>query len=532
MRADVSLRGAAYAAAPLALAAGWLDARARGAPASRHDHARPLGRSRRCHAAAAAAPALPLVVSLHGSDVYVAETFAPARVAARAAFRRAGFVTACSDDLARRAIALGADRGADRDGAVRRRRRTLHARRLGARRCGAQELGVGARRAALSSRRAASCARRGSSISSTRWPRVPGAVLAIAGDGTLARRAARARPRRRRRRDGCGSSATRRRTAWASTSRRPTWSACRRSATTAATSTDCRMSCWRRWRRGRRSSRRRPAASASVVERRRHRARRCRNAMWRRSRSALSADRAIPRRGRAMGDSGRALVEARFRLGAAPRSGSRPLTPGRLPSSRWRELRFTAHPCRSLPPRSQGSVCSFPPTTTAGRSPAWSSPRCTGRARADVGLRGDHRQRRQRRLRPRRSPTSWRGTYPEVRVVHHARNRGYGGALRSGFEAATRDLVFYTDGDAQYDPTEMAVLWARARRRRRPRQRLQDQPVGPVASDRDRTHLSSHGEAAVRVEGARRRLRLPAVAPVDLRTGARSKRAAASSASR
>ena len=51
-------------------------------------------------------------------------------------------------------------------------------------------------------------------------------------------------------------------------------------------------------------------------------------------------------------------------------------------------------------------------------------------------------------------------TYPEVRVVHHARNRGYGGALRSGFEAATRELVFYTDGDAQYDPKEMAVLWA------------------------------------------------------------------------
>ncbi len=51
-------------------------------------------------------------------------------------------------------------------------------------------------------------------------------------------------------------------------------------------------------------------------------------------------------------------------------------------------------------------------------------------------------------------------TYPQVRVVHHAHNRGYGGALRSGFEAATRELVFYTDGDAQYDPKEMAVLWA------------------------------------------------------------------------
>ena len=52
-------------------------------------------------------------------------------------------------------------------------------------------------------------------------------------------------------------------------------------------------------------------------------------------------------------------------------------------------------------------------------------------------------------------------TYPEVRVVHHEGNRGYGGALRSGFAAATRDLVFYTDGDAQYDPSEMAVLWER-----------------------------------------------------------------------
>jgi glycosyltransferase involved in cell wall biosynthesis len=50
-------------------------------------------------------------------------------------------------------------------------------------------------------------------------------------------------------------------------------------------------------------------------------------------------------------------------------------------------------------------------------------------------------------------------TYPEVKVVHHGRNRGYGGALQSGFKSATRDLVFYTDGDAQYDPSEMTRLW-------------------------------------------------------------------------
>jgi len=52
-------------------------------------------------------------------------------------------------------------------------------------------------------------------------------------------------------------------------------------------------------------------------------------------------------------------------------------------------------------------------------------------------------------------------TYPHVRVVHHATNRGYGGALQTGFRSATKELIFYTDGDAQYDPSELAALWAR-----------------------------------------------------------------------
>jgi glycosyltransferase involved in cell wall biosynthesis len=45
-----------------------------------------------------------------------------------------------------------------------------------------------------------------------------------------------------------------------------------------------------------------------------------------------------------------------------------------------------------------------------------------------------------------------------LRVVRHPRNRGYGAALRSGFEAATKDLIFYTDGDGQYDPAELPLL--------------------------------------------------------------------------
>jgi len=48
--------------------------------------------------------------------------------------------------------------------------------------------------------------------------------------------------------------------------------------------------------------------------------------------------------------------------------------------------------------------------------------------------------------------------YPALRVVTHEKNRGYGGALRSGFSNATKDLIFYTDGDAQYDPREIALL--------------------------------------------------------------------------
>jgi glycosyltransferase involved in cell wall biosynthesis len=47
---------------------------------------------------------------------------------------------------------------------------------------------------------------------------------------------------------------------------------------------------------------------------------------------------------------------------------------------------------------------------------------------------------------------------PLLRVVTHPENRGYGGALRSGFEAAKKEYVFYTDGDGQYDVGELPRL--------------------------------------------------------------------------
>jgi glycosyltransferase involved in cell wall biosynthesis len=108
LQADVRLKNAAWMAAPLAMAAGWFKAMR-------------VAQKKRAHVmhghwvvpggviAAAAQPQLPLVVSLHGSDVFVAERTPPAGVAARRVFARAGAVTACSEDLARRAVALGAD---------------------------------------------------------------------------------------------------------------------------------------------------------------------------------------------------------------------------------------------------------------------------------------------------------------------------------------------------------------------------------------------------------------------------------------
>lgn len=46
-----------------------------------------------------------------------------------------------------------------------------------------------------------------------------------------------------------------------------------------------------------------------------------------------------------------------------------------------------------------------------------------------------------------------------LRVVEHETNRGYGGALQSGFAAARYELVFYTDGDGQYDVRELTRLY-------------------------------------------------------------------------
>lgn len=50
---------------------------------------------------------------------------------------------------------------------------------------------------------------------------------------------------------------------------------------------------------------------------------------------------------------------------------------------------------------------------------------------------------------------SLNATNPRIHCVNHPSNRGYGEALRTGFSAATKDLVFLTDGDKQFDVNEV-----------------------------------------------------------------------------
>lgn len=50
--------------------------------------------------------------------------------------------------------------------------------------------------------------------------------------------------------------------------------------------------------------------------------------------------------------------------------------------------------------------------------------------------------------------------YPNLKLIFHEKNKGYGGALKAGFYSASKEFIFYTDGDFQYDITEMPKLAA------------------------------------------------------------------------
>jgi glycosyltransferase involved in cell wall biosynthesis len=109
LREDTALRPSTYLVAPAALASGtfkaWRVAEKKRATVVHGHWVIPGGVM-----AQRAAGRRPVIVSLHGSDVFIAERKAAARRAARSVFARANWVTACSDDLHQRALGLGADR--------------------------------------------------------------------------------------------------------------------------------------------------------------------------------------------------------------------------------------------------------------------------------------------------------------------------------------------------------------------------------------------------------------------------------------
>ena len=51
------------------------------------------------------------------------------------------------------------------------------------------------------------------------------------------------------------------------------------------------------------------------------------------------------------------------------------------------------------------------------------------------------------------------GADERVRIIHHPLNQGYGAALVSGFEAATKDLTFFMDSDGQFDIRDLQCFF-------------------------------------------------------------------------
>ena len=49
--------------------------------------------------------------------------------------------------------------------------------------------------------------------------------------------------------------------------------------------------------------------------------------------------------------------------------------------------------------------------------------------------------------------------YNDLKLIYHPKNKGYGDVLRSGFNSATKNYIFYTDGDGQFDVYELKRLY-------------------------------------------------------------------------
>ena len=136
----------------------------------------------------------------------------------------------------------------------------------------------------------------------------------------------------------------------------------------------------------------------------------------------------------------------------------------------------------------------------------------------------------------RSSPTKLAGRIDQV--LRHERNRGKGAALRTGFAAATGDVVLVQDADLEYDPREYPKLFEadlREQGRRGVRLALRRRRVAPRALFLARgAEQAAHAglERADRPEPHRHGSLLQGVPPRGARSGSSSRRTASASSPR
>ena len=118
------------------------------------------------------------------------------------------------------------------------------------------------------------------------------------------------------------------------------------------------------------------------------------------------------------------------------------------------------------------------------------------------GHRGERRQPRPHRGAPRRDGLP----LPLAPGGPPRDEPGLRGRAAHRVRTASKELVFYTDGDAQYDPREMERLLRGLRARGRLRERLQDLPKRPAPPHRHRPPLPLVRQARLRAAAARRGL--------------------------
>ena len=174
-------------------------------------------------------------------------------------------------------------------------------------------------------------------------------------------------------------------------------------------------------------------------------------------------------------------------------------------------------PPRPAPPRPgcRASRTSSRPTTRRPTSRA-SSRRRSRRCRRSPRRSRSSRSTTARRTAPGEIADRLAAEHPDVvRVVHHDVNRGYGGALRSGFEASRYELLAFTDGDRQFRVADLGRLTARLAEADHP-----DVVVGYRIKRADpfirivvRPDLQAGQPDLLRPAGPRRGLRLQAVPP-------------------